>query len=58
MIGVPIDAFTEKWTPDLRRLQVDDARTGFYAGREFRLFKEFVVGATPLVFRVTIPTEL
>lgn len=45
-------------TPGVRRLQVDVGQTGFFAGREFRLFKEYTVGATPLVFRVTIPVSL
>lgn len=56
--GLPVDMTTESLTPGLRRLQVDVGQTGFFAGREFRIFKEYTVGATPLVFRVIVPSTL
>ena len=57
--GIPADAMTASFTPGLRRLQVDVGQTGFFAGREFRFFKEYSVptGGT-LNFKVTIPPSL
>jgi hypothetical protein len=52
--GIPTDMFTSD-DPGVRRLQVDVGQTGFFAGREFRVFHEYVVAGTPLVFRVTVP---
>lgn len=55
--GIPSDMLTSDQA-EVRRLQVDVSQTGFWAGREFRAFKEFVVGATPYVVRVTIPSSI
>ena len=56
--GLPVDVFTASGTPGLRRLQVDVGQTGFFAGREFRAFKELTITATPLIVRVTVPATL
>lgn len=56
--GIPVDAFTATSTKGLRRLQVDVGQTGFFAGREFRAFKELTVTATPYVVRVVVPPAL
>lgn len=45
-------------TPGVRRLQVDVGQTGFFAGREFRAFRELQVGATPYIVRVVVPGSL
>lgn len=55
--GMPIDIFTSD-TPGVRRLQVDVGQTGFFAGREFRVFKELAIGATPYYARFTVPSTL
>lgn len=56
--GLPADAFTASFTPGLRRLQVDVGQTGFFAGREFRAFRELTVTATPYIVRVIVPPQL
>jgi hypothetical protein len=55
--GIPSDMLTST-QPEVRRLQVDVSQTGFWAGREFRAFKEFVIGATPLIIRAVIPSSI
>lgn len=52
--GIPSDILTSDLA-EVRRLQVDVGQTGFWAGREFRIFKELVIGATPLVAKLVIP---
>lgn len=39
--GLPADLMTQAETPNFRRLRVDVGQTGFFAGREFRTFREF-----------------
>lgn len=55
--GIPSDMLTSEQA-EVRRLQVDVSQTGFWAGREFRVTKEYTVGATPYVVRVTIPNSI
>lgn len=55
--GIPIDILTSEQA-EVRRLQVDVSQTGFWAGREFRVFKELAIGATPFVARLTIPSSI
>lgn len=43
---------------DNARLRVDVAQTGFFAGREFRTFKEFAVAATETyVIKIVVPVN-
>jgi hypothetical protein len=56
--GFPVDAFTSATTPGLRRVQVDVGQTGFFAGREFRAYRELAVTGTPLIVRVVVPGTL
>ena len=56
--GIPIDLLTAPTQLGLRRMQVDVGQTGFFAGREFRAFRELSIGATPLIVRVTVPGTL
>lgn len=57
--GLPVDVLTAATTPGLRRVQVDVGQTGFWAGREFRSYREFDIPiATPLVIRTTVPVGL
>lgn len=48
------DAFTSQ-APGIRRLQVDEGEAAFFEGREYRISKKFVIGATPLVIRFQCP---
>lgn len=42
-----------------RRIRVDVAQTGFFEGREFRTFKEFVIPAdSSLIVRVIVPYDV
>lgn len=47
------------WTSDqegFRRLRVDIGQTGFFLGKEFRVFREFsIASGTTLVLRITVP---
>lgn len=56
--GIPVDVLTSSGTPGVRRVQVDIGQTGFFAGREFRSFRELAITATPLVVRVIVPAGL
>lgn len=40
-VTLPLDLFTDGGDGESRRLRVDPAQTGFFAGREFRTFFEF-----------------
>lgn len=55
--GIPSDILTSEQA-EVRRLQVDVSQTGFWAGREFRIFKDLVIGATPFVARIVIPSSI
>lgn len=55
--GIPSDVLTSS-TLGVRRVQVDIGQTGFFAGREFRAFRELTITATPLIIRVTVPGTL
>lgn len=52
---LPLDMCTDGGTGDFRRLRVDVGQTSFFAGREFRTFKEFTVpnGGAPEVIKFT-----
>jgi len=39
------------------RVRVDPGNTAFWEGKEFRISREFVVGATPLVFKFDAPVD-
>ncbi len=56
--GLPVDVFTSPEVLGLRRLQVDVGQTGFFAGREFRAYRELAITATPLIVRVVVPAGL
>ncbi|MDQ8050734.1 hypothetical protein [Luteibacter sp.] len=55
--GIPTDVLTSS-ALGVRRVQVDIGQTGFFAGREFRAFRELTITATPLVIRVVVPGAL
>jgi hypothetical protein len=52
---LPLDMCTDGGTGDFRRLRVDVGQTSFFAGREFRTFREFTIpnGGAPEVIAVT-----
>lgn len=55
----PADLLTDGGYGDNRRLRVDVAQTGFFAGREFRSFYEFSIAAgASLVVRATLPINI
>ena len=55
----PFDLLTDGGTGPSRRLRVDVGQTGFFAGREFRTFREFAIPAgQTLVLRVTVPINV
>lgn len=52
----PFDLLTDGGDGPNRRLRVDIGQTGFFAGREFRTFREFNIAAgQTLVIRVVVP---
>ena len=52
----PFDLLTDGGNGPNRRLRVDIGQTGFFAGREFRTFKEFSINAgQTLVVKVVVP---
>jgi hypothetical protein len=53
---LPLDMCTDGGTGDFRRLRVDVGQTSFFAGREFRTFREFTIpnGGAPEVIAVTV----
>lgn len=62
--GVPSQGFPSKLFTDNdgagpnSRLRVDIAQTGFFAGREFRTFKEFAVAETSIyVVKIVVPVN-
>ena len=55
--GIPVDVLTSSGTPGLRRVQVDVGQTGFFAGREFRSFRELTINATPFVPKAHTPFQ-
>lgn len=55
--GLPTDVLSST-TLGVRRVRVDVGQTGFFAGREFRAFRELTITATPLIVRVTVPPAL
>lgn len=40
-VSLPLDLMTDGGDGQNRRLRVDDGQTGFFAGREFRMYREF-----------------
>ena len=52
----PFDLLTDGGDGPNRRLRVDIGQTGFFAGREFRTFREFSIAAgQTLVLRIVVP---
>ena len=52
----PFDLLTDGGTGPSRRLRVDIGQTGFFAGREFRTFREFSIAAgATLVLKIVVP---
>lgn len=57
--GLPADLLTAPETQGLRRLQVDVGQTGFFAGREFRTYKEISLApAAVYVIKAVIPINV
>lgn len=54
-VSLPLDVMTDGGTGPSRRLRVDVGQTGFFAGREFRTFKEFT-GA--MVLKAVVPIDV
>jgi hypothetical protein len=55
----PFDLLTDGGDGPNRRLRVDVGKTGFFAGREFRTFREFNIAAgQTLVVRVVVPINV
>lgn len=54
----PFDLLTDGGSGPNRRLRVDVGQTGFFAGREFRTFREFNIAAgQTLVIKVEVPID-
>ena len=54
----PFDLLTDGGDGPNRRLRVDVGQTGFFAGREFRTFREFSIAAgQTLVLKIVVPTD-
>lgn len=51
-VTLPLDLMTDAGGPNAR-IRVDNAQTGFFAGREFRIVRKIT---TPRTFRFTFPT--
>lgn len=52
----PFDLLTDGGDGPNRRLRVDIGQTGFFAGREFRTFREFSIAAgQTLVLKIVVP---
>jgi hypothetical protein len=55
----PFDLLTDGGDGPSRRLRVDIGQTGFFAGKEFRTFREFNIAAgQTLVLRITVPINV
>lgn len=55
----PSDLLTDGGFGPNRRLRVDFGQTGFFAGREFRTFREFSIAAgVPLVLKFVVPVNV
>lgn len=55
----PFDLLTDGGDGPNRRIRVDVAQTGFFAGREFRTFKEFVAAETSTyVIKIVTPINV
>lgn len=55
----PFDLLTDGGDGPNRRLRVDVAQTGFFAGREFRTFKEWTAAATETyVIKAVVPIDI
>lgn len=55
----PFDLLTDGGDGPNRRLRVDIGQTGFFAGREFRTFREFNIAAgQTLVVRIVVPINV
>lgn len=52
--GLPIDLFTDGGYGNFRRLRVDQGQTSFFAGREYRTFKELSLAASPASYTVKV----
>ncbi len=55
----PQDLMTDGGTGPSRRLRVDVGQTGFFAGREFRTFRELNIAAsTTFVIKAVVPIDV
>ncbi|MDY1146665.1 hypothetical protein [Pseudomonas aeruginosa] len=55
----PFDLLTDGGDGPSRRLRVDVAQTGFFAGREFRTFREWGTATTgTAVIKITVPVDV
>ena len=55
----PFDLLTDGGTGPSRRLRVDVGQTGFFAGREFRTFREFSIAAgETLTLKFVVPINV
>lgn len=55
----PFDLLTDGGDGPNRRIRVDVGQTGFFAGREFRTFREFSIAAgQTLVVRIVVPINV
>lgn len=55
----PLDLMTDGGDGPNRRLRIDQAQTGFFAGREFRTFKEWTTATTATyVIKAVVPIDI
>lgn len=55
----PFDLLTDGGDGPSRRLRVDVAQTGFFAGREFRTFREWATATnSTFVIKITVPVDV
>lgn len=58
-MSLPPDLFTNAGIGPFRRLRVDTAQTGFFAGREFRTFHEFTMtNGQIIVIKALVPIDI
>lgn len=54
-VSLPLDLITDGGDGPNRRLRVDDGQTGFFAGREFRMYREF---SPAVVIKAVVPINV
>lgn len=57
-VTAPADLLTDGGDGPNRRLRVDVGQTGFFAGREFRTFRELNLTDATLVIKAVVPVDL